>query len=162
MPHSEISGSKLVDSSPKLIAVFRVLHSLLMPRHPSCARIRLARNFTSLSRYVVILFNFQLPIFKDQCPLQANGCIVYQKIFLTRKGVFSKKSLARLMSFSARQNMATPARTAAQDAHPAKARFCTDTPHSRNIPQAEKSALRRCLQPTITSSPLSRTKSTEL
>ena len=66
LPHSEIAGSKLVDSSPTLIAVFRVLHSLLMPRHPSCARIRLARNFTSLSRYVVILFNFQLPFFKDQ------------------------------------------------------------------------------------------------
>ena len=42
LPHSEISGSKPVDGSPKLIAVFRVLHSLLMPRHPSCARIRLA------------------------------------------------------------------------------------------------------------------------
>ena len=66
LPHSEIAGSKLVDSSPTLIAVFRVLHSLLMPRHPSCARIRLARNFTSLSRYVVILFNFQLPLFKEQ------------------------------------------------------------------------------------------------
>ena len=25
-PHSDISGSKLVDSSPKLIAVFHVLH----------------------------------------------------------------------------------------------------------------------------------------
>ena len=45
LPHSEIAGSKPVDSSPTLIAVFRVLHSLLMPRHPSCARIRLARNF---------------------------------------------------------------------------------------------------------------------
>ena len=44
LPHSEISGSKPVDGSPKLIAVFRVLHSLPMPRHPSCARIRLARN----------------------------------------------------------------------------------------------------------------------
>ncbi len=44
LPHSEISGSKPVDGSPKLIAVFRVLHRLLMPRHPSCARIRLARN----------------------------------------------------------------------------------------------------------------------
>ena len=42
MPHSEIPGSKPVDGSPELIAVFRVLHSLLMPRHPSCARIRLA------------------------------------------------------------------------------------------------------------------------
>ena len=42
LPHSEIPGSKPVDGSPELIAVFRVLHSLLMPRHPSCARIRLA------------------------------------------------------------------------------------------------------------------------
>ena len=42
LPHSETSGSKPVDGSPELVAVFRVLHSLLMPRHPSCARIRLA------------------------------------------------------------------------------------------------------------------------
>ncbi len=32
-PHSEISGSKLVCSSPKLIAAYRVLHRLLTPRH---------------------------------------------------------------------------------------------------------------------------------
>ena len=44
-PHSDIAGSKPVDGSPTLIAVFRVLHRLPMPRHPSCARIRLARNF---------------------------------------------------------------------------------------------------------------------
>ena len=44
-PEAEIPVARhLVDSSPTLIAVFRVLHSLLMPRHPSCARIRLARN----------------------------------------------------------------------------------------------------------------------
>ena len=49
-PHSEISGSKPVDGSPKLIAVFRVLHRLPMPRHPSCARIRLARNLLAQSR----------------------------------------------------------------------------------------------------------------
>ena len=47
-PHSEIAGSVLVDSSPTLIAVCRVLHRLAMPRHPSCARIRLARNFSLL------------------------------------------------------------------------------------------------------------------
>ena len=49
-PHSDISGSMPVDGSPKLIAVFRVLHRLLMPRHPSCARIRLARNLLAQSR----------------------------------------------------------------------------------------------------------------
>jgi hypothetical protein len=35
--HSETSGSTLVCSSPKLIAAYRVLHRLPMPRHPSCA-----------------------------------------------------------------------------------------------------------------------------
>ena len=43
-PHSDTPGSKPVDGSPRIVAVFRVLHRLLMPRHPSCARIRLARN----------------------------------------------------------------------------------------------------------------------
>lgn len=36
-PHSEISGSKLVGSSPKLIAVFHVLHRYCVSRHPFCA-----------------------------------------------------------------------------------------------------------------------------
>ena len=36
-PHSEISGSTLMCSSPKLIAACRVLHRLLMPRHSPCA-----------------------------------------------------------------------------------------------------------------------------
>ena len=33
-PHSEIFGSKLVRSSPKLNAAYHVLHRLLAPRHP--------------------------------------------------------------------------------------------------------------------------------
>ena len=33
-PHSEISGSKPVRGSPKLIAAYHVLHRLLAPRHP--------------------------------------------------------------------------------------------------------------------------------
>jgi hypothetical protein len=33
-PHSEIHGSALVGSSPRLIAAYYVLHRLLMPRHP--------------------------------------------------------------------------------------------------------------------------------
>ena len=40
-PHSEISGSMLICSSPKLIAACRVLHRLLMPRHSPCALISL-------------------------------------------------------------------------------------------------------------------------
>ena len=33
-PHSEILGSKLVRSSPRLIAAYHVLHRLSAPRHP--------------------------------------------------------------------------------------------------------------------------------
>src|SRR5258708_37373317 len=32
-PHSDIPGSKLICSSPGLIAAYRVLHRLLVPRH---------------------------------------------------------------------------------------------------------------------------------
>ena len=40
-PHSEISGSMDMCSSPKLIAACHVFHRLLVPRHPPCALIRL-------------------------------------------------------------------------------------------------------------------------
>ena len=40
-PHSEIHGSKLICSSPWLIAACRVLLRLLMPRHSPCALFRL-------------------------------------------------------------------------------------------------------------------------
>src|SRR4051794_13443569 len=33
-PHSEILGSKLIRSSPRLIAAYYVLHRLHAPRHP--------------------------------------------------------------------------------------------------------------------------------
>jgi hypothetical protein len=33
-PHSEICGSKVVRTSPQLIAAYHVLHRLLVPRHP--------------------------------------------------------------------------------------------------------------------------------
>ena len=36
-PHSEISGSQDMCSSPKLFAAYHVLHRLLVPRHPPCA-----------------------------------------------------------------------------------------------------------------------------
>lgn len=33
-PHSDIDGSKVVRTSPSLIAAYHVFHRLLMPRHP--------------------------------------------------------------------------------------------------------------------------------
>ena len=40
-PHSEISGSMDICSSPKLFAAYHVFHRLLVPRHPPCALLRL-------------------------------------------------------------------------------------------------------------------------
>lgn len=43
-PHSEINGSKLVSSSPSLIAGNRVLHRLFAPRHPPYALCNLTKS----------------------------------------------------------------------------------------------------------------------
>ena len=40
-PHSDIPGSKLACSSPRLFAACHVLHRRFVPRHPPCALIRL-------------------------------------------------------------------------------------------------------------------------
>ena len=44
LPHSEIHGSKLTRSSPRLIAACHVLHRLLTPRHPPDALLLLERS----------------------------------------------------------------------------------------------------------------------
>src|SRR3546814_281737 len=44
LPSSEIPGSKLVRSSPRLFAAYHVLHRLLVPRHPPNALQRLIAN----------------------------------------------------------------------------------------------------------------------
>ena len=69
-PHSEISGSQLICSSPKLIAACHVLHRLLMPRHSPCALISLTlrqrklhsvpRPFRAASPSLRFLFLFDL------------------------------------------------------------------------------------------------------
>ena len=46
--HSEISGSMCACHSPELIAAYRVLLRLLMPRHPPCALISLNSLFAEL------------------------------------------------------------------------------------------------------------------
>src|SRR5688500_1374295 len=44
LPHSEIPGSKVVCTSPGLIAAYHVLRRLLEPRHPPCALSSLTNN----------------------------------------------------------------------------------------------------------------------
>ena len=50
LPHSDTRGSKGACPSPRIFAACRVLHRLTVPRHPSCARIRLAEVFNLASR----------------------------------------------------------------------------------------------------------------
>ena len=50
-PHSEISGSMDICSSPKLFAAYHVFHRLLVPRHPPYALFRMtnmSNNFESI------------------------------------------------------------------------------------------------------------------
>ena len=45
-PHSDISGSMDICSSPKLFAAYHVFHRLLVPRHPPCALYSLTNWFS--------------------------------------------------------------------------------------------------------------------
>lgn len=49
MPHSEIHGSKLIRSSPRLFAAYHVLLRLCMPRHPPNALTTLNRSHCQCS-----------------------------------------------------------------------------------------------------------------
>ena len=60
-PHSEIHGSKLVRSSPWLIAAYHVLHRLLPPRHPPDALKTLDRS------------HYQCPPLTPSFPRQEEG-----------------------------------------------------------------------------------------
>ena len=62
LPHSEISGSTLICSSPKLIAACHVLHRLLMPRHSPCALFSL----TCVEENAVF---FALVLYQELCRL---------------------------------------------------------------------------------------------
>ena len=77
-PHSDISGSMDICSSPKLFAAYHVFHRLLVPRHPPCALLRLTNFLCHVaSRQLVWVFikfmvsdvsNIQMKV-KNQIPL---------------------------------------------------------------------------------------------
>ena len=72
-PHSEISGSMDICSSPKLFAAYHVFHRLLVPRHPPCALSSLtsclkaagtAFKRTHIALCAWLVFTFGLHIFR--------------------------------------------------------------------------------------------------
>ena len=70
-PHSEISGSKDICSSPKLFAAYHVFHRLLVPRHPPYALSSMTYllSFTGMNeklhRYSVIGVGLRSILFKS-------------------------------------------------------------------------------------------------
>ena len=78
-PHSDISGSKRICRSPKLIAACRVLHRLPMPRHSPCALFRLNSFVYALSDIYFVLSLLELLCFHIYSYLSffASGKIVF-------------------------------------------------------------------------------------
>ena len=72
LPHSDISGSMDICSSPKLIAACHVLHRLLMPRHSPCALYSL-----TLRDILVLLFGIMQAINR----LLSQNCNCYPHLF---------------------------------------------------------------------------------
>ena len=68
-PHSEICGSRLICSSPQLIAACHVFLRLLMPRHSPCA---------------LVCLNF----FCRAVPCTVRICSLYQELLSTFQTVF--------------------------------------------------------------------------
>ena len=50
-PHSDISGSMVICTSPKLFAAYHVFHRLLVPRHPPCALYCLISSMYSVTSF---------------------------------------------------------------------------------------------------------------
>ena len=61
-PHSEISVSKVVCTSTKLIAAYHVLHRLPVPRHPPYALSSLSENYNFLLKSIKKLPKIAQPI----------------------------------------------------------------------------------------------------
>src|SRR3990172_6390027 len=59
LPHSDIPGSKLVCSSPRLFAAYRVLHRLLAPRHSPYA---LSSLTIGIGNFELRRSNFEVPL----------------------------------------------------------------------------------------------------
>ncbi len=89
-PHSEIAGSKVVCTSPTLIAAYHVLHRLHLPRHPLYALVNLTIlfNLFKLSfdlKYIKTLYYFTLLLYtlNFQGPPIDNRRFIERTVFFT-------------------------------------------------------------------------------
>jgi hypothetical protein len=108
-PHSEIPGSKLVCSSPGLIAAYRVLHRLLAPRHSPYALSSLTTSVSNSRDYELCdsqqrqfdLFSHCVDLIwqLDQCSKRTTVC----RIFSCQRtaDALARFSVTRLQSLAA-------------------------------------------------------------
>ena len=95
-PHSEISGSKDICSSPKLIAAYHVFLRLLVPRHPPCALI--AWPFAHHPSVGDAVFWFSLLIFV--CSHRLNRCFPILRFNVCIKDIWLTFNQISCMQFS--------------------------------------------------------------
>ena len=90
MPHSEIHGSKLIRSSPRLFAAYHVLLRLCMPRHPPNALNSLLRSHCLCSSFVWFGRTFPPRLRSKGCQTRPSGqnsiCRERQSLSNDRKG----------------------------------------------------------------------------
>ena len=92
-PHSEISGSMLICSSPKLIAAYHVFHRLPVPRHSPCALVRLTIQ-TILSREWLV---FPLDSF---LPTKIIVTLPFEIVIFLKKRTYYNLCFAVIIQFS--------------------------------------------------------------
>ena len=90
-PHSEICGSKLICSSPQLIAAYHVLRRLLMPRH---------------SPYALVRLNFLHRSFDLCCSLNCLSFFVHISVCNKKASLFHR--FVFVLRFHARRNCFLP------------------------------------------------------
>ena len=95
-PHSEICGSKLICSSPQLIAACHVLHRLPMPRHSPYALLRLNYLYVSPRINITVLISLELLCF-ILCSLKTFLRAFMAKLFVL-PFKFRQKNLISILS----------------------------------------------------------------
>ena len=85
-PHSDISGSMDICSSPKLFAAYHVFHRLLVPRHPPCALLRLTNFLCHVASQQLVWVFIKFMVFKNKFSKITTSCdylsVISSDVFL--------------------------------------------------------------------------------
>ena len=104
--HSDIPGSKLDCSSPRLFAAYHVLHRLSMPRHPSCALSSLTTRKIKISLCSQLSFFFAVISSRHYFSSIVNQLrdliAAYENLFSRHHQIFMQIKLVGVLGFEPR------------------------------------------------------------